>query len=107
MLADAVIGMAIFALLGVVLAKEMSQHARASHRLANLRAATWLAESTLCNLQQGHQPPAIAPSDRIEIKRLDDASQVAHQAWVRVTATHEAESADLVGLIPGDLPEAK
>jgi type II secretory pathway pseudopilin PulG len=103
MLLDAIVGLAILALLGVIIAAEMSWHARAAQRLANIRAASELAESALFDLQQGHPLHPDGGNDQTKVEQLAGGDPIPHSAWVRVTATHDGQSALLVGLVKADV----
>lgn len=102
MVMDAIVGLAILALLGVIVAGELTWHARAAKRLANVRAAAQLAESALFDLQQGHQPSTAQGTDQIKVEQLSGGDPMSHRSWVRVTATLDGQSAALVGLVNAD-----
>jgi type II secretory pathway pseudopilin PulG len=102
MVMDAIVGLAILALLGVIVATELSWHARAAKRLSNVRAASQIAELALFDLQQGQQPPTVQGTDQITVEQLGGGDQISHGAWVRVTATFDGQSAVLVGLVNAD-----
>lgn len=97
-LADAITGMAILAMLTAIVTVEISWRSKADRRLTDYRAAVALAEGTLAEMQQGHAPAPSAAGDHIHIDRLADDSPSPHFQWVRIIATHNGQSASLIGL---------
>ena len=98
MLADAMIGLTILAILGVVIATAMNWRQRSSERLADYRAATRAAERTLFELHQGQHPTAPDASAMVRVEPVADGQEIDGFRWVRVTAMCKRGVVTLVGL---------
>lgn len=95
MVADAVAGIALLAVLSTAIVVAVRSQQVASDRLAETRGATWAAEQALAQMQEGRQ----AGQDvRVEPLNGDGAPQ--GFAWVRVRTERNGRPADLVGLVP-------
>jgi hypothetical protein len=95
MVADAVAGIAILAVLSTaIIIAVRSQHI-ASERLADSRGATWAAEQALAEMQAGR---AAGQDVRVESVTADSTPE--GFAWVRVRAERRGRSAELIGLVP-------
>jgi hypothetical protein len=58
MMTDAVLGLALLAMVAALLAATVARHAQANERLAGSRAAMRYAERVVGDLQLGQAPPA-------------------------------------------------
>lgn len=99
-LTDAIVGLGILAVLGVVLATEVGWHTQAMQKLANRRAASHLAESAVFQLQQGRRLPNV--TGQVTVQPLTNLGAVPRYQWVRVVANDEGQTAALVGLVRRD-----
>ena len=98
-LADAVIGLALLAILSVALISIVRRERRAATVLSDQREATGAAEAVLSGLQ-ARLPPA--PGTDVRLTPSPGGDPVAGQAWVEVRATVRGRSASVVGLVPED-----
>ena len=98
--ADALIGLAIVAMLATLLAVAVNRQQLARQRLADTRSAQRLAEYVLLSLQHG-QPIPPAPADaKIEIHPAQGGVAPAGFAW-KIVQTHvHSQTAKLIGLTP-------
>jgi hypothetical protein len=98
--ADAMVGLAIVAMLATLLAVAVNRQQRARERLADSRAAERLAEYVLLSLQHG-QPIPPAPADTtIDIHPATGGIAPAGFAW-KIVQTHvHSQAAELIGLTP-------
>src|SRR5688572_2067671 len=96
-IADAVMGIAIVAVLSVSLIGVLGRRRQAAQKLSDLREATRAAEATLTDLQAGGPPPA--PGSGKVVRSLAP-SETAGNAWVEVEATVGGQRAVLAGLVP-------
>lgn len=100
MTVDAVMGLAILAILAGALAVGVNRSRDAGHRLSDTRGAAWAAEQALMQMQTSGKPAA---SDAVAIERLEAveaSSAPAGYVWVRVRAQRNGRSATLTGLVP-------
>lgn len=95
---DVVMGVILVGMIAGMLGAAAGWHYRALKHLADTRAATRLAESTLISLQTG-QPVAAADS---KCRELSAATDLPGMTWVEVSATVDGRSASLVGLVPNN-----
>ena len=126
MLADAVMGLAIVALLAASMAVVLNRQAHGTRRLADERAATWAAELALAQLRAGRPAAEVAPAgagaagaagataeagadadavagtgtESIEVEPAAGGAAPAGYEWVRVRAGVNGRRAALVGLVP-------
>ena len=100
-IADAVIGIAIVAVLSVSLIGLLGRRRQAAQRLADLREATRAAEAVLTNLQAGKPAwgPGAAPGSAATVRQLAP-SDAPGRAWVEVDVTVGSQRALLAGLVP-------
>ena len=97
LIADAVIGIAIVAVLSVSLIGALGRRRQAAQKLSDLREATRAAEATLTELQAGGPAPA---SGSGKVLRPLAASATPGLAWVEVEATVGSQRAVLAGVVP-------
>jgi hypothetical protein len=95
MVADAVAGLALLAVLGTSIVVAVRSQQMASERLSDTRGAAWAAEQALSQMQAGR--PA-GQDVRVEPLNAEGAPQ--GFAWVRVRAERHGRPADLIGLVP-------
>jgi type II secretory pathway component PulJ len=98
MIFDAILALGICGVMLGVIAAGVSSQQKASRRLADYRAATRLAEQTLTRMQQGLAPAAITPEDQLTVENAEQSQSPDHFKWVRVTASHNGRSVQLLGL---------
>ncbi len=100
LLADAVIGLSIVAMLAGILAVAVNRQHMAAQRLADFRSAQRLAEHVLLNLQH-HQPvPAASADATIEIHSAATGIAPTGFTWTIVQTHVHNESTKLIGLAP-------
>jgi type II secretory pathway pseudopilin PulG len=95
MIADAVVGLMLLAVLGTAVVIAVRSQHMASERLSDTRGATWAAEQALAQMQAGR--PA-GEGARVETLNADRAPE--GFTWVRVRTERHGRAADLVGLVP-------
>ena len=100
LLTDTLIGITVAGIVATALALSLHNFRKSSADLADLRAATRLAEQVLTNLQAERTPPSPTPDTTIGLQRLATGQSVAGQAWVKVTVTHRGRRVSLVGSVP-------
>jgi hypothetical protein len=93
-IADAVTGLGILLVLGIILGTAIKRYHAGTDRLTDTRFATRLAEQTLLSLQSGQPAPKAAEGDTIEVTPIPDGN------WVRVRVTHRGRAAELLGVVP-------
>jgi type II secretory pathway component PulJ len=98
MIFDALLAMGICGVMLTVIAAGVNSQQKASRRLADYRAATRLAEQSLARMQQGLVPAALASEDQLTVENVDQSPSPDHFKWVRVTASHNGCSVQLLGL---------
>jgi type II secretory pathway pseudopilin PulG len=99
-LADAMIGFAITAVLGLVLVTAITQTKRSQERLDETTTATRIARRVMTDLQAGKPAPAKLDDAEVKVSPTTGGAAVAGQAWIEVTATYHGRTATLVGLTP-------
>jgi type II secretory pathway pseudopilin PulG len=105
-IADAVIGIAIVAVLSVSLIGVLGRRRQAAQKLSDLREATRAAEAAMTDLQAGRPPRASASGSTLRITPSPVAAGSATAAatgdrvWVDVEATVGGQRATLTGLAP-------
>jgi type II secretory pathway pseudopilin PulG len=96
MVADAVAGLALLAVLATAIVIAVRSQHMASERLSDSRGATWAAELALAEMQAGK--PA---GENVRVEALDaDAPPPDGFTWVHVRTERNGRSADLIGLMP-------
>jgi hypothetical protein len=95
MVADAVAGLALLAVLGTTIIIAARSQGMASERLSDSRGATWAAEQAIAEMQAGR--PA---GQNVRVEALDADAPPEGFAWVRVRVERNGRSAELVGLVP-------
>jgi len=98
-LLDLVIGLSMLTLLAGFIAVAANHQAKARGRLAEQRAAVYLAESALLAVRS-HDGPAKAELPQGAAVDVLDAKAPEGQVWVRVTARYGSAEASLIGLVP-------
>jgi type II secretory pathway pseudopilin PulG len=101
MMLDVMISLLLLGTMMTMLALGLSAHRRTEQRLSDTRAAGNLAESALCDLQQGR------PAKQVRIEKLTGGTMVNGYTWVRVTATVNHRSSVLTGLARNDAGELR
>src|SRR5687767_15362222 len=106
-IADAVIGIAIVAVLSVSLIGVLGRRRQAAQKLSDLREATRAAEAALTDLQAGRPVrAATAPGFAVRVTPSPVATGTAAapapagRAWVDVEATVGGQRATLTGFAP-------
>lgn len=113
---DAVIGLAVLAVLFTITAVTLGHDYRAQRAAVDHRRLTTAAEQAMLALQLGYPPDdaardAAAPARSaghtlaLAFDRLPDGEPPDGQVWVRVTATHNGQSVELIGLAPAQTAE--
>ena len=97
---ELITSMIILTLISALLYTTQGQHRRALAHLADSRAAAYLAEHALLDLQLGQPLPTTQPDSTISLRVLDEPSPLANQTWVALTAKINASQEQLVGLVP-------
>ena len=95
MVADAVAGLALLAVLATTIIIAARSQGIASERLSDSRGATWAAEQALAEMQAGR-----AAGKEVRVDALNADAAPDGFAWVRVHAERYGRSADLIGLVP-------
>jgi type II secretory pathway pseudopilin PulG len=95
MVADAVAGLALLAVLGTAIVVAVRSQQIASARLSDTRGATWAAEQALAQMQAGR--PA---GQEVRVEPLNAGGAPQGFAWVRVRTERNGRRADLTGLVP-------
>jgi type II secretory pathway pseudopilin PulG len=96
MVADAVAGIALLAVLATSIIVATRGQQIASARLSESRGATWAAEQAMAELQGGK--PA---GEGIRVEPVDAGTPPPQGfAWVRVRAERHGRPAELIGLVP-------
>lgn len=101
LVADIGIGLAITALVAVLLATAVGRHNRAASRLADSRAAVRMAEAVLIGLQTRKPAPAVEEA-AVDVQRSPASDGPAGWEWATVTVEHRGRSAVLTGLVPAE-----
>ena len=105
MAADAIMALAIAAILLTVLTVAVARQRRGSERLADSRAAVRLAEETITALQAGAAPPAAPPGTTVQVRPLTTPHELnppPGSTWVEVTVTFNGRTSHLAGLVRAD-----
>ena len=99
---DAVMGLAILAILAGALVVALNRRQIAGDRLSDVRGAAWAAEDALVQMQAGGKP--VAPEGaEVVVEPLgggDAETAPRGYAWVRVRGQRNGRSAALTGLVP-------
>jgi type II secretory pathway pseudopilin PulG len=98
MIADAVAGIALLAVLATSIVIAVRSQQRGAERLSDSRGATWVAERALAEMQAG-RAVSMAASD-VRVEPLDAESVPQGFAWVRVRGERNGRSAEVIGLVP-------
>lgn len=93
---DAVLAIALLAVLITALLLSIGYAKRGSRELAKHRAAMSRAEETLVALQDG---AAATPDENVTVTDLKDPAPAGFR-WVQVRAVHHDKTAQLAGLVP-------
>ena len=93
--ADAVAGLALLAVLALAIVIAVRSQGMASQRLSDSRGAAWAAEQAIAEMGAGR--PA---GEDVRVEALDADKTPDGFAWVRVRAERRGRSADLIGLVP-------
>jgi Na+-transporting NADH:ubiquinone oxidoreductase subunit NqrF len=99
-LADAMIGFAITAVLGLVLVTAITQTKRSQERLDETTTATRIARRVMTDLQAGKPAPAKLDDAQITVSPATGGVAVTGQTWVEVTVNYHGHTATLIGLAP-------
>lgn len=103
LLADALMALAMVALLAAIMATAMGQQSRAARRLSDGRAAMRIAERVMLDLHTGGTAPSGADA-KVCVEPVA-AEAPAGLAWVRVSVQVERSRATLLGLMKADAVE--
>ena len=97
---DAVMGLAILAVLAGALFVALNRRQRAGDRLSDTRGAAWAAEQALVQMQAGGKP-AVGDGNTVAVETIaGDESAPAGYAWVRVRGERNGRTSTLTGLVP-------
>ena len=99
MVADAIAGLAILAVLATVFTVAVRRERVASDRLADSRAAVWAAEQALAKLQAGEK---LQDDANVRVEPLGGDRAPEGFTWARVRCTFNDRPATLIGLVPRD-----
>jgi hypothetical protein len=94
--AEAIIGLALLAMIMILLAVALGREQKVMNRLADSRAALRLAEETLTALQS----KTAAPQAGVRVMKLDAPCDAPGCSWAKVQATVNGRSATLIGVVP-------
>jgi len=97
---ELITAMIVLALIATLLVTTQNQHRRALAHLADSRAAAYLAEHVLLDLQMGRAMPTSQPDGPVSLRVLDGPAPSPQQTWVAVTAKVNASQEQLMGLVP-------
>jgi type II secretory pathway pseudopilin PulG len=100
LMADAVVGLAIVALLATLLAVAVNRQQMARQRLTDTRYAQRLAEYVLLSLQHNQPIPLETAETKIEIHPTPGGSAPPGYAWTIVQTHVHSQAAQLIGLTP-------
>jgi hypothetical protein len=92
---DMIVGFALLAMIGSLLAVGLSKMHRTSDRLAEDRALWRSAESAMLDLQTGKS----IDTSQVTLKRMT-ADAPAGKAWVELVVARDGRRAELIGLVP-------
>jgi len=106
MLFDSLIALGVCSTLMIVIATTLHSEQNASRQLADIRAATRLAEESLGRLQQGLPLEKPQSSDQVTVNGVEQGQTIPGFKWIRVSATHNGHAVRLIGLAP-DAAEGK
>jgi uncharacterized membrane protein YdjX (TVP38/TMEM64 family) len=98
--ADAMVGLAIVAMLATLLAVAVNRQQVGRQRLADTRSAQRLAEFVLLSLQHGQPVPPAPDNAKIQIRPAIGGVAPAGFAWTMVQTQVHNQSASLIGLAP-------
>jgi type II secretory pathway pseudopilin PulG len=103
--ADAIMALAIVAILLTVLAVAVARQRRGSERLADSRAAVRLAEETITAMQTGATLPQAPDGMTVHVRPLQTEHGLRVPggcAWVDVQVSYNGRSSSLSGLVRAD-----
>ncbi len=100
LLTDTLVGLTIAAVIAAALAVALHTFRTHDRTLADLRAATRLAEQTLTNLQAERTRPAPPPHTTIDLQRLQTGDRIPGQTWLKVSVTRSQRTVSLTGAVP-------
>lgn len=98
--ADALIGLAIVAVLATVLAVLAHRHAKASRLLAQTRAATRLCENVAAYLQAGKMVPLPTDGALVRVAPLPHPGPTPGTAWAEISTSVDGGRATLIACVP-------
>lgn len=102
---DAIMALAIVAILLTLLTVAVSRQRRGSDRLADSRAAVRLAEATLLAMQTDAALPATPHGFAVTVRQLTAQHELQLSSgctWVEVVVTFDGRSSSLVGIARAD-----
>jgi hypothetical protein len=99
-LLDAIIGLSIAGLLGLVLVVGITQERKARERLEEGTAAVRLTQRVMATLQEGGAAPATLEGAKVKVTPVEGGANVQGRTWVEVAVERKGRTATLVGLVP-------
>lgn len=104
MLLDALIGLAVVAVLIIVLSIAMTRQQRAGSALAEHRRAIRAAEAAMTRMQAGEQfPPELFDAQLSQQPIASNAAPAGYH-WIRIEAKVNRQQSTLIGLVPATKP---
>lgn len=101
MVAEAIFGLMLMALVLTVLLLSIAQQRAGQKAMTQQREAMRLAERAMLALQTGAAMPP-SESGSVTVDTNGDGTDPADGRWVRVTARHGERTATMVGLVPAN-----
>jgi type II secretory pathway pseudopilin PulG len=99
--ADVSLGLAVIAVVAVILVSAVGRQNKAAARLGDARAAARIAEDVLTGLQTGAGAPADAEAN-VRVVRSPAADVAPGKEWADVTVVYRGRPATLTGLVPAE-----
>ncbi len=99
MLPDVIVGIAIVAVLLVIMTVVLTRQQQATAALADHRRATRVAEGALVDLQMGH---ALEQGKGLSARDVAGAQAADGYRWIEVEAVNGKQRSTIVGLVPKD-----
>jgi len=92
-------------ILAIILSKAAGAHQNGISHLADMRAASRLAESAMLSMQVGQSRVPVDENQSIAVRPVSQGTEISGMSWVEIDATVHGRSAELVGLVPsGSIP---
>jgi len=98
--ADAVMGISVLAVVAVVLVTAVGRQRLACQRLTDARQAVRAAEAVLADLQAGLEMPGSDAQTTLVVRPCTGDAAPRQFHWIEVSATVGGQTRALVGLVP-------